>query len=285
MKNKAAIAVIIGALLAGLSGFFIKSADLPPASYAFFRTTVPAVLMALWMLSQGIRFLRGNYKLMLLGSAFNAARMYFFFMAYIMTSIGNAVLISYTWPIFATLLSALILKETVSRRNIFLLFLAFSGIVLVYINKPFSFENDDFIGMSAALASAALYACSIIIFKKEADGYTRNELLFYQNLVSVFVFLPFVLLQEPPPELHDIGIASAHGFLLGTVGFAFFFYGLKYLPASTASGLTYIEVVAALLLSIFWMKEELTLNMLAGGAIILISTSLLRSKKKEEAEN
>lgn len=280
MKQQAYIAVIIGALLAGLSGIFIKSTDLPPASYAFFRTTVPTAFMAAWMLIKGISFFRGNYRLMLLGSGLNAIRMYFFFMAYIMTSIGNAVLISYTWPIFATLLSAWILKEKVSPRNIFLLFLAFGGIVLVYLNKPFSFENDDFIGMSAALLAAALYACSIIVFKKEADNYSRNEILFYQNIASVFVFLPFVLLQDPPPSLMDIGISSAHGFLLGTVGFAFFFFGLKHLPASTTSALTYIEVLAALLVSVYWMHEDLTPNMVAGGAVILISTSLLKPNEK-----
>lgn len=276
MRQKAFLGVIIGALLAGLSGMFIKSTDLPPASYAFFRTLVPASLMAGWMLIKGIPFFHGNYKTMLLGSGLNAIRMYFFFMAYIMTSIGNAVLISYTWPIFATLLGAIFLKEKVSTRNIILLFIAFSGIVLVYINKPFSFADKDFTGMSAALAAAALYSCSIILFKKEADTYTRNEILFYQNILSVLVFLPFVLWQNPPPAMMDIGISTAHGFILGTIGFGFFFFGLKHLPASTASALTYIEVVSALLVGVFYMQEELTWNMLAGGAIILGATGLMR---------
>jgi len=276
MNQKAFIAVIIGALLAGLSGIFIKSTELPPASYAFFRTLVPAFLMAVWMLYRGIPFFHGNYKLMLLGSGLNAIRMYFFFMAYIMTSIGNAVLISYTWPIFATLLSAIFLKEKVSRRNIFLLFIAFGGIVLVYINKPFSFADKDFTGMSAALLAAALYSCSIIVFKKEADNYARNEILFYQNLLSVLVFLPFVLLQTPEPSLIDIGISSAHGFFLGTIAFSFFFFGLKHLPASTASALTYIEVVSALIVGVYWMNEELTWNMLAGGVVIIGATSFLK---------
>lgn len=276
MRQKAVLGVIIGALLAGLSGLFIKSASLPPTSYAFFRTLVPAFLMAVWMGYKKIPFFRGNYKTMLWGSAFNAMRMYFFFLAYIMTSIGNAVLISYTWPIFATVLGAIFLKEKVSPRNIALLFIAFSGIVLVYINKPFTFADKDFTGMSAALASAALYSCSIILFKKEADTYTRNEILFYQNVLSVLIFLPFALLQTPAPSLIDIGISTSHGFILGTIGFGCFFYGLKYLPASTASALTYIEVVSALLVGVFWMNEELTWNMLAGGAIILGATSLMR---------
>ncbi len=276
MKQQAFIAVVIGALLAGLSGLFIKSASLPPASYAFFRTLVPAALMAIWMVYRGIPFMKGNYTNMLLGSLLNAIRMYFFFMAYILTSIGNAVLISYTWPIFATLLSAIFLKEKVSRRNVYLLFTAFMGIVLVYINKPFSFADKDFTGMSAALAAAALYSGSIILFKKEADNYTRNEILFYQNICSVLIFLPFVLLQDPPPVSTDIMISLSHGLFLGTIGFGFFFFGLKHLPASTASAITYVEVISALLVGVFWNDEALTWNMLAGGAIILGATSLMK---------
>ena len=276
LERKAFLAVVLGAIMAGSSGVFIKHMNIPASSIAFIRTAIPSLLLGSLMLIRGIRFFRGNYQIMLGASVLNALRLYFFFTAYIYTSIGNAVIISFTWPIFATIFSVLFLKENVSTRSISLLSLAFVGIVFVYADKPISFGNSDFIGMSAALCMATVHALAVIIFKKESQNYSRTEIIFYQNLVGAFAFLPFILINEPIPTQTDLIIASAHAILLGIFAFNFFFFGLKYLPASTTSMIAYIEIVSALLFGVFWMKESLSWNMLVGGGIILMTTALLR---------
>ena len=100
MRQKAIFSILIAATLAGSSGVFIKNLDIPATSIAFIRCALPVLLMGGLMLVRGIPFFRGNYRAMLGASALNALRIFFFFSAYLYTSIGNAVLISYTWPIF-----------------------------------------------------------------------------------------------------------------------------------------------------------------------------------------
>ena len=107
--------------------------------------------------------------------------MFFFFFAYNAISIGNAVIISYTWPVFAAIFGWLLLKEKMSLKNGLLLALAFAGIVLVYINKEFSFANKDFLGMGAMILSSAIYSLTVIIFKKESKHYSQYETVFFQN--------------------------------------------------------------------------------------------------------
>ena len=277
MQQKAFFAVLIAATLAGSSGVFVKSIQfLPATSMSFIRLTLPTIVMAILMTIQRTPFFQGNYRLMLTASLFNAIRMYLFFVAYIYTSIGNAVIISYTWPIFTTLFSMAFLKEHVSRRNLYLMGVAFTGIFIVYINQPFSFGNRDFIGMSAALATAIFYAVTVVIFKKESGNYSRPEIIFYQNFLGGFIYLPFFLLHRPWPIVSDLAISMSHAIFLGILGFNFFFYGLRHLKASTASLIAYIEIVSALLFGVFWMNEPLTWNMLTGGALIVVSTMLLR---------
>ena len=58
---------------------------------------------------------------MLLISGINAVRMFFFFLTYMLTSVGNAVVSLYTWPVFAHALQCMVLGEVVSRRHVFLL--------------------------------------------------------------------------------------------------------------------------------------------------------------------
>lgn len=276
MERKAAIAVLIAATLAGSSGVFVKHIDMPASSMGFVRSLVPVTAMGLYMLWQKIPFFRGNYRLMLGASALNVIRIFLFFNAFIYTSIAHATLILYTWPIFTTLFSILFLKEQVTRRNILLLVLAFAGIMVVYANQPFSFDNQDFLGMTAALGTAMVYAVTIVIFKHQSGHYSAPEIIFYQNFVGVFAFLPFILINRPLPALVDLEIAAAHAFFLGTLGFSFFFFGLRHLKASTAGLLAYVEIVSALIFSTLWMKEILTWNMGLGGIIIVFTTALLK---------
>ncbi len=276
MNNRAFISVLIGATIAGLSGLLIKSIDLPASSIAFIRTAVPTILIAIWMYFKGITFFRGNYKPMLLASLLNAARMYFFLLAFIYTSISNAVIILYTWPIFVNLLGVFWLGEKVSRKQVLLLGLAFLGIIVIYSNQDISFENNDFVGMSSMLLSAFLFSLSYIIYKTEIQNYHRNEVVFYQNVVGGFIFLPFFLINGIWPTTSDWVLGLTYGTVMGVLVFNFFFYGLKYLPASKASALGYFEIVSAVTVGVVFLGEALTLPFLIGGSLIITSILLLR---------
>jgi len=276
MKEKAYLAILTGATIGGVGGLFIKFMSIPATSIACIRMMVPCLLLGGWLLSTGTRIFRGNYKVMLGGSMINAVRMYLFLVAFIYTSIGNAVIVFYTWPIFGTLLGATLLKEHITRRQIALLGLAFTGIITAYSNQDFSFENQDFIGMTAAISSAFLYALTVIIFKTETPNYTRNEIIFYQNIVGALVFIPFFIFNEPTPTVKDMTLGISYGLMVGIMAYSFFFFGLKYLEASKASMLTYVEVVSAVLLSYLVLGDVLSWNMIVGGGCIILSTILLR---------
>lgn len=269
-------AVIASAIMAGSSGVFVKHLHIPATSISFIRTALPTFILGLVMLAAQIPFFRGNYRIMLVASVLNAIRMFCFFTAYLFTSIGNAVIILFTWPIFVSIFSVIFLNERISHRRLILLVLAFAGIVIVYTDKPFSFESQDFMGMTAALGAALAHALAVIIFKTESQNYSRIEIIFYQNLMSSFIFLPFIIFNEPLPTQNDLLIASSHAILLGIISFNFFFYGLQRLKASTASMLTYLEIISALLFGTFWMNEVITWNMVVGGLIIILTTALLR---------
>ena len=276
MNQKAFLAVLCSATIAGASGVFIKNVSMPATSIAFVRTALPTLLLGSFLLISGTRLFRGNYKLMLGGSLFNVMRIYLYFIAYIYTSISKAVIIQFSWPIFVTIFSIIFLKEVVSRRNLFLLLLSFIGLIIVFGKQEFTFDNKDLVGMMAALGVAVTYAVTVVIFKKGTEEFSSPEIIFYQNLIGMLVFFPFIMFTDPPPLLRDIGIISIYAVLMGIIGFMFFFYGLKHLKASTASMLAYIEIVSTFLFGFFLLNETITWNMLLGGGIIIMTTALLR---------
>lgn len=281
MNKKAIYAIIICAILAGANGLLIKSmTSLTTGTIAWFRTAIPILILIPFLWKDEELHFKGNNKKMLLASLINAARMYLYLLAYIYTSIGNTVVLFYTYPIFVTVIEAIFFSQKIERKQALLLLLAFTGIVITYIGKPFSFQSNDFIGMLAALGASIGYAITVVLFKSENTRYSKNQMVFYQNIVGAIVFIPF-LTTLPSATLPDLGIAVFYGFLIGIVVFKLFFFGLNQLSAATATTLMYLEVVSAILLGYFVLDEALTWNILIGGVLIITSSYYISTMKKK----
>ncbi len=275
MNRRAYIAVLGAACLAGLSGLFVKHMMIQPAAMAWIRTAVPTLVLGSVFLIQRRTIFRKGMSKLLFASLLNVGRMFFFFYAFVHTTIGNATLILFTWPAFVVIMSAIFLKEKINARQTVLLILAMVGIAIVYA-QDLSFSGQDFRGMSAALGAAFFYSATVIIFKTASKDYQPLELIFFQNVIGSIVFLPFFILLRPLPTGLDWTLATSHALLLGTFAFFLFFYGLKRMDASRAAMIAYVEIVVALLAGVLMMHEPFTLNMMIGGAIIVLSTFLLR---------
>lgn len=278
MKVNPYLQVLLAVLIMGSSGVFIKFLSLPPLVLSFFRLAIPTALLFIYFSIRGVNLFRYPVKLMLLGSVLNAARIFLFITSYTYTSISNAVIILYTWPVYATILSMLFLKEQVPNRNKVLLALPIIGIVLMFINQPFNTANRDFLGMSAMLLSALIYAMTIIVFKRESHKYSGFETVFFQNLAGGFIFLPFLLQENITFTIEQLSTLLLFGVLIGIIAFGLFFSALKKIKASTISFLTYLEVLVATMYGVLLFDEKLSWNTMVGGGLIIVSTLLLKKK-------
>jgi len=275
-KQNAALTLVLCAFLASFSGILIKQMEsMSATSIAGLRMSLPAIVIGAWLKSKGTKIFRVNSGKMLIASTLNAIRLYLYFIAYIYTSVGNAAILFYTFPIFTAILGYLFLNERLRPGQWAFLFLAFIGLIIAYSDKPMSFENSDFIGMMASLISGAIYAGSVIIFKSQSQNYSSTEMVFHQNFIGLFIYLPFFLYFLPEFEPSDVAICLFYTFLVGFVVFKLFFVGLHYLKASIASSIMYLEIVSAIILSYFILGEELSVNMIGGGILIVISSFMI----------
>ncbi len=280
MQQKAFFLVLFAALLSGVSGIIVRFMEIPATSMAWLRMATPTIILLCYLLYRRQTIFKEGYKVMLGASVINAGRMFFFFLAYIHTTIANAIIVLYTWPIFAVILSAFFLKEKISTKQVILLILSFVGILVVYAGHEISIDNSDFKGLTAGVLCALLYACTVVIFKSKSGSFDPSETIFFQNVVGAFIFLPLFLTNEPIPRPTDWALGITHGIVIGIIMFMSFFHGLRHIKASTASMITYVEVVSAMTLGYFVLGETLTVNMMIGASIIIGSTLLLQNRKK-----
>ena len=272
MENKAIYAVILAALIAGFNGILIKAMpSLSTGAIGWFRAGVPVLFLLPGLLKARQLKVQGSTRMLLLASVINAVRTYFFLLAFVYTSVGNAIVLFYVYPLFITIIETTVYKAPISKKQVLFMLLAFGGIAFTYADKEFSFESRDFIGMLAAILAAVGYAFFVSIFKRQTQDCNRNQLLFYQNLAGAVLFIPFLFGLKDVALTH-MGIGVFYGLLIGIVQFGLFFFGLKHLNATTAASLMYLEVLSAVLLSFFILNEELSWNTYVGGVLILISS-------------
>jgi drug/metabolite transporter (DMT)-like permease len=268
--------VILAAIIFGTAGIFVKIIDLPATTITFFRVAAPTVILFIYFILKHKNIFKAATKMVIFISLLNALRMYLWLFAYLHTSVGNAVIILYTWPVFTVLFGPLIIKEKLTRQKLFLTLIAFIGIIIIFSNKEISFENKDFIGMLAMLVSAMLSAITTLLFKPESKRFSKQQLVFFQNVAGAVIFLPFLFINRPLPTMPQAALSTLYSALIGLLAFLLWFSALKKIKASTLAIISYTEVVSAIILGALILGEGITLNMVVGGGIILIVSYFAR---------
>jgi drug/metabolite transporter (DMT)-like permease len=273
MKINPYLGVIIALTFGAFNGVLTKWLKLDPTIITFFRLGTPALVLFLFLrFYKKTKIFRKGHKLMLLASAFNAARMFLYFLAFTYTSIANAIIILYTWPIFSSIFSIIFIKEKTKWKEWLLISLAFLGVIIMIGSQELSFSNTDLIGMLIMLVSAAMYAITVVIFKKGSKEYNQTETIFYQNILGAIIFLPFIFIKSEGLTITKSLLAiGQYGLLVGIGSFILIFTALKKLKVVHFSLINYWEVIAGVIFGIIFLKEAVTLNMILGGLIIISS--------------
>ena len=223
---------------------------------------------------------RSGLRNRMIASTINAVRMYFYFLAFRYTTVANAVVAVYSWPIFAAFFGRLILRERVSKRDATLLGLAFLGIPILYFPNEIegaSLSYKDGLGITAMVFSAALHALAIVLLKGSQRRSTAVETTFFQNGVGALAFGLILLLQRPSIQPHQFAAGIGLGLITGTVAFSLFFLALQNLKTARASNLAYFEVLVGVAIGTLILSEPLRWNTLVGGVLISVSVMLSRS--------
>lgn len=271
-------AVLLAATICGFNGILIRYINLSPTSLTFFRTFVPTIIFLVYLLWNKVALFHSGHKILLYASTLNAIRLLLYFIGFQYTTISAMTILTFTWPVFATLFSALYLKEHISKYSASLIALAFIGLVVMYGHEDLYTDMRGLWGGTLIVLAALMYAITAIIFQKELQTRSIPESIFYQNVVGAIIFLPAIFFQIPYPTLTQFSLATVYGILVGVISFVLFFYALRRLKISHFSLLTYWEVPAAIIFASIFMHEKLTIHMLIGGAMIIISGLLLRKE-------
>ena len=246
----------------------IASASLPNEMIVFFRNffalvfVIPIVIMRV-----GLPEIRTHKPLLhVLRCAAGLTAMYCYFFALAHMKLAEAVLLSYTSPLFNPLIALVWLREPVSRTIRAAVFIGFLGVVFILKPGLGIFQPVSIIALLAGMSVSV----AIVTIRRMSDSESPGRIVFYYTLLSTVISaVPLFWAWEMPTNntliiLVFVGLVAMAGQFLMTKG-----YSLA--PAAQVGPFIYATVVFATIFGwIFW-DESLDLFTLIGATLVCVA--------------
>ena len=285
MKKESTAKVMMTAamIIFGTLAPFVRRIGVSSGELALCRSLMAAVTVGAFLLFTRQRVPLSNVKKELGLLALSGAAMGFnwilLFTAYEYTTVSAATLSYYFAPVIVTAVSPLLFKERLTKGKIICFILSTLGLVM--ITGATGSGEGDLKGIAFGLGAATLYATVMVLNKliRSVSGIQRTLVQFISAAV---VLAPYVMLTGgcTLSGLDCIGLGALLivGLVHTGVTYCMYFSALKELPGQEAAMLSYVDPLVAVLVSVLWLGEVLTLPQAVGGVLILGSTLLCEIK-------
>jgi drug/metabolite transporter (DMT)-like permease len=266
------IGLRIGAALSfSLMGALLKLASARGANIGemvFYRSLLGLPVVLAWAAtSQGWSSLTTRRPMVhVTRSAIGVASMFFVFQALILLPLGEVTTISFTAPLFATLLSALFLGERVGPRRLTAALVGFAGVVVVM--RPGA--NEAVIpplGVACGLIAAMLAASVFVTLRRLRDTEHVAAIVFWFLTGSTLAGLAAMALLGARADEIAILLMAAAG-VLGGLAQIFMTASLHAAPIAVLAPFDYLQLIGAVALGWMLLDTEPTWNTFAGAALI-----------------
>lgn len=260
---------------------------LPSAEVVFARNLFSLIVTWQMLRSRGVVPWGTRKGLLLLRGLAGFLALLCLFYALPRLPLADVTVIHFTNPVFTGLLAAVVLGESLSRKDVGGTLLSLAGVVLV-AQPSFLFGATTgslaLVPVAVTLAGALLAAIAYTTVRKLAATEHALVIVFYFPLVSVPAALPFMwgtALWPTPVEwllLLGIGVCTQIAQVLLTKG-------LQQERAGRAMSMSYIQIVFAAIWGLLFFREVPDLLSIAGAVLIVGGTLLVaRSGKPKRAE-
>jgi drug/metabolite transporter (DMT)-like permease len=272
---RAGILYMVGAVLlfsAINAGVKWETARYPVDEVVFFRcifSLVPCL---------GLLATQGGFRLMRtrrLGEHIGRAVMQFIsilsiFAAFGMMPLADAIAISFSSPLFLTILSIPLLGEKVGRHRWAAVLVGFVG-VLIMVRAGGGFGRGlASSGAALVLMSAAIGASVTIAVRRMTLTEASPALVTYQALFIAILSAALLPFGWKTPALGDILIMAAIGLCSG-IGQFWWTQAFRFAPAAVAAPFSYLSMVWSLLLGYIIWGEVPTSGLIAGAVVVAAS--------------
>ncbi len=194
---------------------------------------------------------------------------YLFYLAIIKLGVGKGSVYIYSYPIFATLFSMLILKEKVEPIKFVVIFISFAGLILLSIGGKGSLAGMGIYEL-IAIAGSITTGLAVVFVKKLHDHDNSYAIFFSQCIVGFWMFLIPSGATQAKGNLSELFLLVLVG-VVATIGQLFMTEGYRYVNVATGSLLQSMVPVFNLLSGWLIFHEQFNTIEMTGAFVIVSS--------------
>ncbi|MBP5659045.1 MAG: DMT family transporter [Paludibacteraceae bacterium] len=305
------IAVILAMLIWAGSGIAVQTSllFLRPFTLIILRFTIAVLLMlAVGLIARQIALRSGRDResllalqlidrkdipLFLLAGTMQPV-LYFIFETYCYRSLASPTIaeaLLSTAPVIAPFLAFVVLRERVTKYNIFGIIISTIGMFLLVLVGSENFELGNPIGIPLAFMAVCSAVMYTILLKKIPGRYSPLSIIFYEQVTALLFFYPlwgiiegkscltegFLLASYATELLYAFGYLAVFSSI---VAFVLFCYTVRQIGVTQANAFNNIRPVFTALIMLAFFGEQLPFGKWVG--ILLVVIGLFVCQKQEK---
>lgn len=218
----------------------------------------------------------GNRKgLLLLRGLLGYVALSCFFYALTRLPLADATVIQYTNPVFTALLAALLIGESIRRRDLALALVSLAGVVLM-ARPAFLFgglrERLDPLAVGIALAGAVFSAAAYVTVRRLGRTEDPVVIVFWFASIATLGAIPFTAADAVLPSPVDWVLLLAIG-VVTQIAQVLMTRGLREERAGRAMAVAYMQIVFAAVWGLLFFREVPDAWGVAGAVLIILGTA------------
>lgn len=238
------------------------------AFYRFFFGLL--ILMAIFGRKKDF-FISFNPKLMTITSVINALGFLALAASIRLINISTAMVLFFSFPAFAALFSIVLLRERITKLNLFYILVALCGIMILF---EFTLGGSLF-GQALGLLAGLIIGITLVLIQKLRENDGAVIIYFYYCLAGCIMACPFFISAPHFPQ-NGMELFIVSGIILTSIiAMLLLNTGLRYCKSWESGLILTNELVFTALFGIFFFGDPVTWRFLLGGFLILGSVIAL----------
>ncbi len=287
-RRSGMILMLLAAACIGVQAYFVKRASeyTGPAEIAFLRFLASYLIVRAAMAAGWIEVRLVNRRQVFARGILGGIGNLLYFYAIAATRLSNAMVLLYTYPIFASLYAQWMQGAAFSFRILIPLLASFAGIYLIVDPSFDRLIRGDLLGIISGMTVGG----AIVSLKESRKTDSAWTIFHYFNIAGMAISLPLVI---GSAELAEVGRwtippVESLGPLAGVVVFSmlgqiWMTYAYRYTTTAEGSILSMFGAVVGSGMGIWVLSEPATPGFLLGAALIVISGIYLTVRGSEES--
>ena len=240
----------------------------------FFRFAIGVGIVGLLSLFGVIQLKFNDRKGLFWRGFVGGIAVYLFYLAILKLGVGKGSVYIYSYPIFATIFSMLILKEKVEPIKFVIIAISFAGLILLSVGGG----KGSLAGMGIyeliAIAGSVTTGLAVVFVKRLHDSDNSYAIFFSQCIVGFWMFLIPSGATQAKGNTTELLLLVLVG-IVATIGQLFMTEGYRYVNVATGSLLQSMVPVFNLLAGWLIFHEKYTTIEMIGAFVIVSSCFLL----------